>query len=118
MKILIADDHPSALDGISHLILSKKSGVTLLLAADGAEAIRQVASFQPDLILMDLMMPGMGGVEAIRRLRQDDCEALIIANSIYSHLSRPALMAGADRFVDKYELARAIGELLDEVEGT
>lgn len=67
-SVLIVDDSP-----IDSLILDKlmtNEGWTVTIAASGEEAIRCLERTQPDLILMDIVMPGMGGIEAIKKIRR------------------------------------------------
>ena len=65
LKVLIADDHAILRIGLSALIGSDKAFTVVGEAEDGADAIRKAAELKPDLIVMDLMMPGVDGVEAI-----------------------------------------------------
>ena len=70
-KILLVDD--SATSRLMHrTLISQKTGHTVVCAKDGAEALKLVASESPDLILMDVMMPAMDGLEVCRRLRQSE----------------------------------------------
>ncbi len=67
-RILIADDHPHFREGLSALLLSAPDLEVVGEAGDGDEAISLAARLQPDVILMDLNMPGTGGIEASRRI--------------------------------------------------
>jgi CheY-like chemotaxis protein len=70
-KILLVDD--SATSRLMHRILiSQKTGYEVVCAKDGAEALQVIASESPDLILMDVMMPVMDGLEVCRRIRQNE----------------------------------------------
>jgi CheY-like chemotaxis protein len=70
-KILLVDD--SASSRLMHRILiSQRTGCEVICAKDGAEALRLVADEVPDLILMDVMMPAIDGLEVCRRVRQDE----------------------------------------------
>lgn len=69
MKILICDDQALIRDGLEMLLKLEKDVEVVGQAEDGAEAVEQVAQHQPDLVLMDLKMPGMNGIEATRQIR-------------------------------------------------
>ncbi len=69
-KILLVDDHPVNL-GVLFQLLNDK-GFTVLVAQDGERVLQQVKQIQPDLILLDVMMPGIDGFEVCRRLKQDE----------------------------------------------
>jgi two-component system, NarL family, invasion response regulator UvrY len=102
-KILLVDDHAIVREGYRAL-LQKQCGLTVAAeAADGAEAYRLYKSVQPDLVIMDLSMSGVGGVEAIKRIRQWDPDARILVFTM--HLSavhaRQAIRAGARGYVTK-----------------
>jgi len=68
MKILICDDQALIRDGLELLLKLEKDIEIVAYAQDGAEAVEQVARHQPDLVLMDLKMPGMNGIEATRKI--------------------------------------------------
>ena len=68
IRILIADDHPLFRDGLQGLLASVPDTEVVGQAANGEEAVRLAASLQPDLILMDLKMPGMNGLQAMREI--------------------------------------------------
>src|SRR5262249_38235788 len=75
-KILLVED--SATTRLSNrLLITKRTGYTVLPVADGKEALRLAASEKPDLVLMDVMMPGMDGLEVCRRLRKQEATANI-----------------------------------------
>ncbi len=69
MRIVICDDQAIMRDGLEMLLNLEKDIQVVGLAQDGAEAVEQVAQHQPDLVLMDLKMPGMNGIEATRQIR-------------------------------------------------
>lgn len=68
IRVLIADDHPVFRDGLRVLLDSLPDAQVVGEAASGEEAVRLAASLQPDVILMDLQMPGINGIEATRRI--------------------------------------------------
>ena len=67
-KILLVDDERAITANLSPFL--ERSGFVVAIAADGEEALRQVSSFSPDLIVLDILMPKMDGRETLRRLRQ------------------------------------------------
>ncbi len=66
MKVIICDDQAIIRDGLEMLLKLEKDIEVLGQAQDGAEAVEMVAEAQPDLVLMDLKMPGLNGIEATR----------------------------------------------------
>ncbi|MCU7940544.1 MAG: response regulator [gamma proteobacterium symbiont of Bathyaustriella thionipta] len=69
MKILIVDDEPLARERLTHLLTEIDDTYQLINASNGVEAIEQVNAQEPDIILMDIRMPGMNGLEATHHLR-------------------------------------------------
>ena len=80
LKLIIADDHAIIRDGIA-AILAFQDDMTLVdQAEDGEEAVRKTAARKPDLVIMDLRMPGVNGAEATARIkRADPAEAVSLA---------------------------------------
>ena len=68
-KILIADDEPNIV--ISLEFLMQQSGYEVATARDGEDAIQKIASFQPDLVLLDIMLPKLNGFEVCQRVREN-----------------------------------------------
>lgn len=69
IRILLADDHPVVRDGLAAMLSTQPDFEVVGEAGTGAEAVAQAARLRPDVVLMDLAMPALDGVEAIRRLR-------------------------------------------------
>ena len=114
IRILIADDHRIVREGL-RLILESQDEFSLLGdAANGAEAVRLAAEMNPDVILMDLRMPGMDGITAIEKIRARDPQAAIVILTTYNEddLMVRGLRAGARGFLlkdtDRESLFRAI----------
>jgi two-component system, NarL family, invasion response regulator UvrY len=102
-SILLVDDHAVVREGYRS-VLQKQPGLHVVAeAADGAEAYRLFKELQPDLVIMDLTMPGIGGIEAIRRIRQWDPNARILVFTMHQNaaFAVQAIRAGARGYVTK-----------------
>lgn len=114
IRVLIADDHTLFREGVSALLAAVPDVEVIGQAADGEEVIAQAASFLPDVILMDIQMPGVNGIEATRRiLRTSPHIGIIVVTMLEDDDSVFAAMrAGARGYVlkgaDKAEMLRAI----------
>lgn len=101
--ILLVDDHAVVREGYRS-VLQKQSGLQVVAeAADGVEAYRLFKQVRPDLVIMDLAMPGIGGIEAIRRIRQLDRNARILVFTMHQNaaFAVQAIRAGARGYVTK-----------------
>jgi NarL family two-component system response regulator YdfI len=97
IRVLIADDHPVVRQGL-RMLLEMASGVELVgEATDGGMAVRLTAEEQPDVVLMDLRMPGMDGLEAIVRIRSQWPQVAVLILTTYNEddLMIRGLRAGA-----------------------
>jgi CheY-like chemotaxis protein len=116
-RVLVVDDRAENLNMVGELL--RQIGFEIRLATSGEEAIEVHDAWQPELVLMDVRMPGIGGLEAIRRLRAAGSKAVLVAftASLLEGMHQEALAAGArDVVVKPYreaDLLRRIGELLD-----
>jgi DNA-binding NarL/FixJ family response regulator len=114
IRLLIVDDHPVVRDGLRGMLAADPSLQVVGEASDGAEAIGLVKSLRPDVVLMDLRMPGLGGVAAIKALAEQGAEARVLVLTTYDSDSdvTPALEAGATGYLLKdapqEQLVRAI----------
>jgi NarL family two-component system response regulator LiaR len=84
IRILIADDHAVVRKGLLALIQTEEGMEVVGEAAHGAEAVELAAALRPDVILLDLVMPRMDGIEAIRGIRRNDPEARILVLTSFS----------------------------------
>ena len=103
IKLLIADDHPVVRDGLSAMFARDPEFEVLGEAADGAEAVRLALALAPDVILMDLRMPGTDGLTAITELGKRGSAARVLVLTTYdtdSHVL-PAIEAGATGYLLK-----------------
>jgi len=114
IRVLIVDDHSVVRRGLAAIIDMEEDAIVVGQAGDGAEAIEVWRSLHPDVVLMDLRMPGVDGVEAIRRIRAEDAEAGIIVLTTFDHDEDiyAGLRAGAKAYllkdVEPEELFRCI----------
>jgi DNA-binding NarL/FixJ family response regulator len=114
IRVLIADDHPHFRDGLRALLLSAPDLEVVGEAGDGDKAISLATGLQPDVILMDLNMPGMSGIEATRRILHTSPHISILVISMFEDDDSvfAALQAGARGYLLKgalkAEILRAI----------
>jgi DNA-binding NarL/FixJ family response regulator len=114
IRILIVDDHPIVRDGVRGLFAGDPDFEVVAEAGDGAEAVTLAQSIEVDVILMDLRMPGTGGVEAITRLRElgNPARVLVLTTFDTDRDVLPAIEAGATGYLLKDaprdELIRAV----------
>jgi DNA-binding NarL/FixJ family response regulator len=103
MKVIICDDQAIIRDGLELLLKLEKDVEVVGLAQDGAEAVELVNSKTPDLILMDLKMPGMNGVEATRQIRTRHPEIKVLVLTTYDddEWVFDAIRAGASGYLLK-----------------
>jgi len=114
IRVLVADDHPVVRHGLCTMLEIEDDIIVVGRAADGEEAVAQARETHPDIILMDVQMPNVDGLEAMRRIREDDPEARVIVLTTYRDEDYifPSLRAGARAYLlkdaSREELAEAI----------
>lgn len=97
IRILIADDHAIVREGMYHLIDGRPDMEIVGEAEDGAQAVQMAGDLRPDVILLDLMMPRMDGIAAIKSIKRDDPGARILVLTSFAEESKvfAAIKAGA-----------------------
>ena len=114
IRILIVDDHEMVRDGLSVMMDREDDFTVVGEAKNGLEAVEQARSLRPDVILMDLRMPEMDGVEAMRQIRaeQDDVKFLVLTTYDTDEYIFDAIEAGAKGYLlkdtSREELFRAV----------
>jgi DNA-binding NarL/FixJ family response regulator len=114
VRVLIADDQTLFRTGLARLLSEDPRVEVVGQARDGAEAIEQVLTHRPNVVLMDLQMPNVTGVEAMRRLRRESPGVQVLALSAFADKAtvKEALASGAKGFVDKNI---TVEEILDRI---
>jgi DNA-binding NarL/FixJ family response regulator len=115
IRVLIADDHPLFRDGLRALLNSIPQTEMVGEAANGEEVLKQAAELKPDVILMDIQMPGLNGIDATKLILRADPNIGIVVLTIFEddELVFAAMRAGARGYIlkgaDQTEILRAIG---------
>jgi DNA-binding NarL/FixJ family response regulator len=104
VRVLIADDNALVRRGLRHLLAVPGDLALVGVAADGAEAVALCADVEPDVVLMDLSMPVLDGVEATRRIHAERPRAVVLMLTVWSDRDRLA----------EAEAAGAVGTLLKD----
>jgi two-component system response regulator NreC len=124
MRILIADDSELVRRGVTAILTSKTDWEICGQAANGQEAIQKARELWPDLVLLDISMPGLDGLQTARLLRQElpDVKIVIMSQHDPVHLLPGALEAGASACVDKSrlstDLVTTVGRVMETPEVT
>src|SRR5437588_94727 len=115
-RILIVDDHPLTREALASLLGAHGLDV-IGCASDGAEAIAEAGRLQPDLVLLDLSMPGLGGLQALPRLREaaPECEVVVLTADGTEENLLAAIRGGAAGYLLKSEAPERIVEFLEGV---
>lgn len=114
IKVLVADDHHLVRTSIARLLNEEEDIQVVGEAADGEEAISQARTLRPDIVLMDIRMPGIGGLEATRKIARgmSDIKVVVLTAYLEDTFAQHLLEAGASGFISKgsemEEMVRAI----------
>lgn len=116
IRVVVSDDHPVVREGLRSYLESQGFDV-VGEAGDGEEAIRVVRDVRPDVLLTDLVMPDVDGIEAIRRLRSEGQPVGILVLTSFSGSDQviPAIQAGADGYLLKDSGPAALGDAIRAV---
>ena len=102
-KVLLVDDHPLMRRGINQLLSFEDEFEVVAEASNGADAVAMNHSHQPDLILLDLNMKGMSGLDTLNALRADGCDAKVVILTVSDSPAdiEAIIKAGADGYLLK-----------------
>lgn len=112
IRVLLVDDHQVVRDGLRHMLGLQDDIRVIGEAANVGEALQQAELHSPDIVLMDIKMPGVDGIEAVRRLKEKRPDCHIIMLTLYEEYVTEAIEAGATGYllkdVKREELIQAI----------
>lgn len=119
VRILLVDDHPIVRQGLRTLLEARSGWEVVGEASDGVEALEKVETLQPDVVVLDVTMPRMNGLEACRMIQQKEktsgLEVLFVTQHDSPQMMREALDAGARGYVVKSNAARDLLEAVEAV---
>jgi len=117
VRILIADDHELVRQGLRTLLASQPAWEVCGEAADGVEAIEKAAQLQPDIVLLDVSMPRMSGLEAATAIRRESpcSEIVIVSQHDPAEMLPSALKAGARGFVSKSDIGSNLLSTIESI---
>jgi DNA-binding NarL/FixJ family response regulator len=119
VRILLVDDHPIVRQGLRTLLEGRQGWEVVGEASDGIEALDKVEVLQPDVVVIDITMPRMNGLEACRLIQQQSkvsgLEVLFVTQHDSPQMMREALDAGARGYVVKSNAARDLLEAVEAV---
>lgn len=106
LRVLVADDDAEIRSLVSYVLHQDPALLLIAEAEDGDAAVALARQHRPDLVLMDVMMPSVGGLEATRRIKREwpDIKVLVLTNSTDDLTRRAAFESGADSFLDKRDI--------------
>jgi DNA-binding NarL/FixJ family response regulator len=117
IRVLTVDDHPLLREGIAAVLEGQPDMIVAGVAANGLEAVERYRALRPDVTLMDLQMPEMDGIEAIRAIRAEFPDARIVVLTTYDgdFLALRAIKAGASGYLLKSMLRKELLETIRAV---
>ncbi len=117
VRILIVDDHELVRRGVRSILVTRPEWEICGEAADGSDAIEKARELKPDVVLLDITMPLMNGLDAARIIRRDVPQAKVIILSQYegAEMRARALEAGAQAYVSKSDASRQLLIAIDSL---
>jgi DNA-binding NarL/FixJ family response regulator len=117
LKVLLADDHEMLRAGLRALLQQKADVEVVAEASDGRTAVRLASELNPDVVVMDINMPDLNGIEATRQIRSNGSGPKVIALTAYApgRFTVEMLKAGASAYILKTSAFRELGNALDSI---
>lgn len=117
VRILVADDHPVVRRGMTNLLGAQPGWEVMDEAVDGQQAVEKASRLNPDVVILDLSMPRMGGLDACRMILKNDAriEILVVTQHDSRQMMREAEAAGAKGYVVKSNIARDLIKAVERV---
>ncbi|HVT19677.1 MAG TPA: response regulator transcription factor [Thermoanaerobaculia bacterium] len=117
IRVLLADDHPLFREGLKGILLERGDFSVVAETGDGEEALRQATQTRPDVVVLDLAMPGRGGLETTREIKRRSAgtRVLILTAHREDHLAVRCLKAGADGYMTKQAGADMVVAILRKI---
>lgn len=114
IRVLLVDDHEVFLEGLAALLATDPRLEVAGTATNGADAVQAAESLQPDVVLLDVVMPGMDGLEAAERLRRSlpDAGVVLISGIEEEAAAARAAALGVDAFLTKTEAVTRLSDVL------
>lgn len=118
IRVVVVDDHEIARRGIRSVLAGNSDLEIVAEVRDGEEAVERVQAIEPDIILLDISLPGMSGIEAARNIRKVSpaCRIIFVSQHDSLLLAKDALLAGASAYVVKSDAGRDLLAAIDAVQ--
>jgi PAS domain S-box-containing protein len=117
MRVLVVDDHEVVRRGVVAMLQSRPDCVVCGEASDGQDAIQKARALKPDIVIMDISMPTINGLDATRTLRSvvPSCEVIVLSQHDSPEMARQAFKAGARGYIIKSSVSQNLMAALDKV---
>jgi DNA-binding NarL/FixJ family response regulator len=117
--IVVADDHKIVREGLVRLLQEREDFTVVGEASDGEEAVQMVLDKQPDVVIMDIWMPRLSGIDATRRIGKRGCDSKILVLSMHESRTyvEEVLRAGASGYIVKNSASTDLIQAIDAVRG-
>lgn len=116
MQVLIADDHAGVRERVAAMVQELHKEAEIFFFSEGKHVLDHPSASISDLLIIDVNMPGMGGMEVLKRLRaSSNLPVILISSHCENQYANAALAAGANAFINKQSLGDKLPELLEKL---